>query len=220
MAELPTGTITLLFTDIEGSTALLSRLGERYGETLFMQRSLMRAAISTTRGQEMGTEGDSFFVVFSSADDALQCCLAAQRALAGQDWPGGAAVRVRMGLHSGEPTVQEDDYIGMDVHRAARIAAAAHGGQVVLSEATRRLVESRLAADVSVKDLGFHRLKDIEAAERIYQLGAPGLADGFPPLKSLGAQSRLPVPLTPLVGRDADLERGRAVLTGPGGGVG
>ena len=216
MRELPTGTVTMLFSDIEGSTALLGRLGERYGETLSAQRALMRAAIRATSGQEMGTEGDSFFVVFSSAGDALRCCLAAQRALAGYDWPGGAAVRVRMGLHSGEPAVQEDDYIGMDVHRAARIAAAAHGGQVVLSEATRLLVESRLAADVSVRDLGFHRLKDIEAPERIYQLVAAGLPDGFPPLKSLGAQSRLPVPLTPLVGRDADLEQVRAVLTGPG----
>jgi predicted ATPase/class 3 adenylate cyclase len=215
MRELPTGTVTMLFSDIEGSTALLSRLGERYGVTLSAQRALMRAAIRATSGQEMGTEGDSFFVVFSSAGDAVRCCLTAQRALAGHDWPGGAAVRVRMGLHSGEPAVQEDDYIGMDVHRAARIAAAAHGGQVVLSEPTRLLVESRLAADVSVRDLGFHRLKDIEAPERIYQLVAAGLPDGFPPLKSLGARSRLPVPLTPLVGRDADLERVRAVLTGP-----
>src|SRR5580693_8062370 len=134
MRELPTGTVTMLFSDIEGSTALLGRLGERYGEALFAQRALMRTAISACRGVEVGTEGDSFFVVFESADDALRCCLAAQRALAGHDWPGGVAVRVRMGLHSGEPAVQEDDYVGMDVHRAARIAAAAHGGQAVLSE--------------------------------------------------------------------------------------
>jgi len=206
----------MLFSDIEGSTALLGRLGERYGETLSIQRALMRSAISATHGQEIGTEGDSFFVVFSSAGDAVRCCLAAQRALASHDWPGEAAVRVRMGLHSGEPTVQEDDYVGMDVHRAARIAAAAHGGQVVLSEATRLLVESRLADDVSVRDLGFHRLKDIEAPERIYQLAAPGLAEQFPPLKSLGAPSRLPVPLTPLIGREVDLGQVCAALTGPG----
>jgi predicted ATPase/class 3 adenylate cyclase len=215
MRQLPTGTVTMLFSDIEGSTALLGRLGERYGETLSIQRALMRAAISTTRGQEMGTEGDSFFVVFSSAGDAVQCCLAAQRALAGHDWPGGLAVRVRMGLHSGEPAVQEDDYIGMDVHRAARIAAAAHGGQVVLSDATRLLAASQLAGNVSVRDLGWHRLKDIEAPERIYQLVASGLADRFPPLKSLGAPSRLPVPLTALVGRDTALEQVRAALTRP-----
>jgi len=206
----------MLFSDIEGSTALLSRLGERYGEALSAQRALMRAAFSACRGKEMGTEGDSFFVVFESAGDAVRCCLAAQRALAGHDWPGGMAVRVRMGLHSGEPAVQEDDYIGMDVHRAARIAAAAHGGQVVLSDATRHLVESRLAADVSLRDLGWHRLKDIEAPERIYQLVAAGLPDRFPSLKSLGAQSRLPVPLTPLVGRERDLEQVIATLTGPG----
>jgi predicted ATPase/class 3 adenylate cyclase len=215
MRQLPTGIVTMLFSDIEGSTALLGRLGERYGETLSAQRSLIRAAISATRGQEVGTEGDSFFVVFSSAADAVRCCLAAQRALASHDWPGGAAVRVRMGLHSGEPSIQEDDYVGMDVHRAARIAAAAHGGQVVLSEATRLLAESRLADEVSLRDLGFHRLKDIEEPERIYQLVAPGLGERFPPLKSLGAPTRLPVPLTPLVGRDAALEQLRAALTRP-----
>ena len=216
MRQLPTGTVTMLFSDIEGSTALLSRLGELYGEALSAQRALMRAAFAACRGREMGTEGDSFFVVFESAGDAVRCCLAAQRALAGHDWPGGMAVRVRMGLHSGEPAVQEDDYIGMDVHRAARIAAAAHGGQVVLSDATRHLVESRLAADVSLRDLGWHRLKDIEAPERIYQLVVARLPDRFPPLKSLGAQSRLPVPMTPLVGRERDLEQVIATLTGPG----
>ena len=145
MGELPTGTITMLFSDIEGSTMLLSGLGDQYGEAL-----------------------------------------SAQRALAAHDWPGGVAVRVRMGLHSGEPARHEDGYIGLDVHRAARIAAAAHGGQVVLSEATRLLVEPRLPAGVSIRDLGFHRLKDIEAPERIYQLVAAGLPEQFPPLKSLG----------------------------------
>ena len=186
MGELPTGTITMLFSDIEGSTVLLRGLGDRYGEALSAQRALLRAAFSSYGGQEMGTEGDSFFVVFESAVDAVRCCVAAQRALAAYDWPGGAAVRVRMGLHSGEPARHEDGYIGLDVHRAARIAATAHGGQVVLSEATRLLVGSRLPAGVSVRDLGFHRLKDIEAPERIYQLAAAGLPEQFPPLKSLG----------------------------------
>ena len=179
---------------------------------------LLRAAFGGFRGQELGTEGDSFFVVFESAGDAVRCCVAAQRALAGHDWPDGEAVRVRMGLHSGEPTRHEDDYVGMDVHRAARIAAAAHGGQVVLSDATRLLAASQLAADVSVRDLGWHRLKDIEAPEHIYQLVAPGLAERFPPLKSLGAQSSLPVPLTPLVGRDGT--SGRSALRSPGRGSG
>ena len=208
--------MTLLFSDIEGSTALLSRLGDRYAEALSAQRALLRAAFGAGGGRELGTEGDSFFVVFESAGDAVRCCVAAQRALASHDWPGGVAVRVRMGLHSGEPARHEDGYIGMDVHRAARIAAAAHGGQVVLSDPTRQLVESRLPAEVSVRDLGWHRLKDIEAPERIYQLVATGLEERFPALKSLGAQTSFPLPLTPLVGRDGDLEQLRAGVRQPG----
>jgi predicted ATPase/class 3 adenylate cyclase len=206
----------MLFSDVEGSTALLGRLGDRYGDALAAQRALMRAAISADGGHEMGTEGDSFFVVFGSAADAVECCVAAQRALARYDWPGGVAVRVRMGLHSGEPVRHQDGYVGMDVHRAARIAAAAHGGQVVLSDATRLLVQSRLPAGVSVRDLGLHRLKDLQPPERIYQLAAPGLAEQFPPLKSLGSATSLPVPPTALVGRDDDVERLRAVLVGSG----
>jgi predicted ATPase/class 3 adenylate cyclase len=215
-AELPTGTLTMLFSDIEGSTVLVRRLGERYGEALSAQRTLLRAAFRSFGGRELSTEGDSFFVVFESAIAAVGCCVAGQRALAGHDWPDGATVRVRMGLHSGEPTRHEDNYVGLDVHRAARIAAAAHGGQVVLSDATRHLVESRLAPDVSLRDLGWHRLKDIEAPERVYQLVVAGLPDRFPSLKSLGAQSRLPVPMTPLVGRERDLEQVLVTLTGPG----
>jgi len=206
----------MLFSDIEGSTALLSRLGDRYGEALAAQRAVMRAAISASGGHEMGTEGDSFFVVFASAADAVTCCLEAQRALAGRAWSGGIAVRVRMGLHSGEPARHQDGYVGMDVHRAARIAAAAHGGQVVLSDATRLLAQSRLPAGVSLRDLGLHRLKDLQLPERIYQLAAPGLAERFPPLKSLGAATSLPVPATALVGREEDIERLGAVLARPG----
>jgi predicted ATPase/class 3 adenylate cyclase len=227
MGKLPTGTITMLFSDIEGSTKLLSRLGDQYGEALSAQRVMLRSAISACHGHEMGTEGDSFFVVFSSATEAVRCSVTAQRALYGYHWPGGTAVRVRIGLHSGEPIRHEDGYIGLDVHRAARIAAAAHGGQVVLSDATRLLVESRLPAGVSLRDLGFHRLKDIDAAERVYQLSTDGLPDRFPPLKSLGAPTSLPVPLTALVGREDDLARLHAALaqpetrlvtlTGPGG---
>jgi len=218
----------MLFSDIDGSTALLRRLGDRYGEALSAQRILMRTAIAASRGQEMGTEGDSFFVVFESASDAVACCLAAQRALAGYDWPDRAVVRVRMGLHSGEPSRHEDGYVGMDVHRAARIAACAHGGQVVLSEATRHLVESRAPAGVSVRDLGWHRLKDIEAPERIYQLVAGGLQERFPPLKSLSAPAsaaRLPALTDSFVGRERELAEVRDLieshrlvsLIGPGG---
>ena len=166
----------MLFSDIEGSTVLLNALGDRYGEALSAQRALLRAAFSSFGGREMGTEGDSFFVVFETAADAVACCLAAQRALAAHDWPGGDAVRVRMGLHSGEPTRHEDGYIGMDVHRAARIAATAHGGQVVLSEVTLQQA-GPLPEGASVRDLGFHRLKDISAPERIYQLAGPENAE-------------------------------------------
>jgi predicted ATPase/class 3 adenylate cyclase len=215
VGEFPEGAVTMLFSDIEGSTAMVGRLGDRYGEALSAHRALMRAAFAAWHGREMSTEGDSFFVVFGSASDAVACAVAAQRALAGYDWPDGGAVRVRMGLHSGQPTPHEGNYIGMDVHRAARIAAAAHGGQVVLSEATLSLA-SPLPNGVSVRDLGFHRLKDIAAAERIYQLAGPGLAGDFPPLKSLGAPRSLPVPATPLVGRDADLARLRAAIAGSG----
>jgi class 3 adenylate cyclase/DNA-binding CsgD family transcriptional regulator len=207
MGELPAGTITMLFSDIEGSTALLSRLGDRYGEALSAQRALLRAAFASRGGQEMGTEGDSFFVVFASAADAVGSCVAAQRTLAGHELPDGVAVRVRMGLHSGEPVRYEDGYVGMDVHRAARIAATAHGGQVVLSEATRLLAGSRLPGGVSVKDLGFYRLKDLAAPERIYQLVMPGLPDRFPPLKVALAEAPGAAPgagSVPIVGRVAE----------------
>ena len=216
VAGLPAGTLTMLFSYIEGSTALLGRLGARYGEALAAQRAMIRAAISASGGHEVGAGGDSFFVVFSSAADAVACCVAAQRALAGHPWPGGVAVRVRMGLHSGEPVRHQDDYVGMDVHRAARISAAAHGGQVVLSDAVRLLVASRLPAGVSVRDLGSHRLKDLPGPERIYQLVGPGLAEDFPPLKSLGAPISLPEPPTALVGRVDEIERLREVLARPG----
>jgi predicted ATPase/class 3 adenylate cyclase/DNA-binding CsgD family transcriptional regulator len=224
----------MLFSDIEGSTALLNRLGDRYAEALSAHRALLRAAFSAHRGQEMGTEGDSFFVVFESAGDAVRCCVAAQRSLSGHGWPGGVSVRVRMGLHSGEPVRHGDEYVGLDVHRAARIAAAAHGGQVVVSEATRQLVASRLPAEVSVRDLGWYWLKDLEGPERIYQLVAPGLAEEFPPLKSLDAGIAaagmagvhgFPAALTSFVGRDGPAREVAALLdgcrlvtvTGPGG---
>jgi predicted ATPase/class 3 adenylate cyclase len=216
MGELPTGTITMLFSDVEGSTALLSRLGDRYGEALSAQRAIQRAAFAEFGGHEMGTEGDSFFAVFASAADAAWSCVAAQRNLAGHNWPEGITLRVRMGLHSGEPARHEDGYIGMDVHRAARIAAAAHGGQVVASDAARLLAAPRLPADVSFHDLGFYRLKDIEAPEHVFQLTAAGLPDRFPPLRSLGAATSFPAPVTPLVGRDDELAALCATVARPG----
>jgi predicted ATPase/class 3 adenylate cyclase len=216
MPELPTGTVTLLFSDVDGSTALLGRIGKRYGAALSAQRALMRSAIAAHRGQELGTEGDSFYVAFGSAADALACCVAAQHALQAHRWPDGAALRVRMGMHSGEPTRHEDAYVGMDVHRAARIAASAHGGQVVLSEATQLLVQTRLPAGVSLRDLGWHRFKDIEAAEHIYQVVVPDLASEFPALKALSTVTSLPLPATPLIGRETELEVLRGEILRPG----
>jgi predicted ATPase/class 3 adenylate cyclase len=207
--SLPHGTVTFLFTDIEGSTRLLQELGDDYADMLADHRRTLRDEFARRGGVEVGTEGDSFFVAFAKASDALAAAEAAREALA--DGP----IRVRMGLHTGEPTVTEEGYVGIDVHRAARIAAAGHGGQILASQATRDLA----GAD-RLRDLGVHRLKDLAAPERLYQLDD----DEFPPLRSVD-QTNLPVQPTPFVGREGELaevlallERHRIVtLTGPGG---
>ncbi|MDD9207554.1 adenylate/guanylate cyclase domain-containing protein [Georgenia sp. 10Sc9-8] len=217
MSELPEGTITLLFSDIEGSTRLLARLGERYGEVLSTQRAVMRAAFAMHGGHEMGTEGDSFFVVFRTVGAAVRAAVQAQRALCAASWPDGVQVRVRMGVHTGEPTRHEDGYVGMDVHRAARVAAVAHGGQVVLTAATHRIATTQ--DDVEALDLGEHRLKDIPGVERLHQLCAPGLPRTFPPLRSLGSRSTLPLPPTAMVGRERELAEVRCALAEPVGGA-
>ena len=144
MSELPTGTVSLLFSDIEGSTVLLSRLGAAYVAALDGQRLVLRKAWKDHGGMELGTEGDSFFVVFTTAEAAVKAATQAQQELAAFEWPGGQQVRVRMGIHTGSPTVHDGSYVGMDVHRAARIAGAAHGGQVVVSSATAELVRGGL----------------------------------------------------------------------------
>ncbi|MGH2682986.1 MAG: adenylate/guanylate cyclase domain-containing protein [Actinomycetota bacterium] len=159
MRDLPTGTVTFLFTDIEGSTRLLRRLGDRYRELVDGHGRILRAAIVEGGGAEIRTEGDSFFAVFATPAGALAAAVQAQRALAAHRWPDSQSVMVRMGLHTGEGVLGTDDYIGLDVHLAARIAAAGHGGQVLLSEATRALVEHTLPDGVSLRDLGRHRLK-------------------------------------------------------------
>ena len=228
MAELPTGTVTMLFSDIEGSTLLLTRLGTDYAEALDGQRQVLRAAWAAHGGTEMGTEGDSFFVVVPLPQRRPSPRQSqAQRGLAAYPWPGGEHVRVRMGIHTGSPSVHDDGYVGMDVHRAARIAGAAHGGQVVVSEATAHLVRGDLPDGVGLRDLGSHQLKDIPRPEHLFQLQIEGLQADFPPLKTLGAASSLPTPPTPLVGRDGELaelaEAARladvrlVTLTGPGG---
>jgi branched-chain amino acid transport system substrate-binding protein len=182
--SLPSGTVTFLFTDIEGSTRLLKQLGDEYANVLVEHQRLLRETFAAHQGHEVDTQGDSFFVVFPTAKEAVAAAVDAQRALAAHDWPDGAEVRVRMGLHSGEPIVGGERYVGLGVHQAARVGAAGHGGQVLLSSATRELVKSALPDGVTLRDLGDRRLKDIDHPERIYQLVVPGLRNDFPKLKT------------------------------------
>jgi WD40 repeat protein/class 3 adenylate cyclase/energy-coupling factor transporter ATP-binding protein EcfA2 len=179
MRTLPAGTVTFLFTDIEGSTRLLHQLGDVYAAVLADQRRLLREAFARHGGVEVDTQGDSFFVAFADPRRALAAAADAQTALARHAWPDGTAVRVRMGLHTGEPLVADDHYVGVDVHRGARIAAAAHGGQALVSERTRELAGD--ATPGALRDLGAHRLKDLPEPERLYQLVIDGLPSSFPP---------------------------------------
>ncbi|MGH2684910.1 MAG: adenylate/guanylate cyclase domain-containing protein, partial [Actinomycetota bacterium] len=163
---LPTGTVTFLFTDIESSTLLLRELGDRYADVLRDQAQIIRRALEREGGTELGTEGDSFFAVFASPASAVRAVVEAQKAIAAHPWPEGAEVRVRMGLHTGEGTRAGDGYVGIDVHRAARIGDAGHGGQILISGATEALVRRALPDGVEVTDLGEHRLKDLPHSER------------------------------------------------------
>jgi predicted ATPase/class 3 adenylate cyclase len=201
--QLPTGTVTLLFTDIEGSTRLLQELGsDRYVWALEEHRRLLREAFARHGGVEVELQGDSFHYVFANASDAVRAAAAGQRALVEHEWPD-AAIRVRMGIHTGAPVVSGNLYAGLDVHRAARLMSAGHGGQVLVSQATRDLADVGL----ELRDLGSHRLKDLSAPERIFQLG-----DGnFPALKSLN-QSNLPLQPTALVGRKRELREVHELL--------
>ena len=208
---MPSGTVTFLFTDVEGSTRLLQEHGPAYAVLLEEHRRVIRAAFGRHDGVEVDTQGDAFFVAFSRAADAVAASAEAQTAL------GAGPVRVRMGIHTGEPLVTQEGYVGMDVHRAARIAASAHGGQIVVSGTTRRLLE----ADAPIRDLGEHRLKDLIGAERLFQFGE----GEFPPLRTLDA-TNLPVVSIPMIGRESELEElvemlsnGTRLLTvtGPGG---
>ena len=225
-AQLPTGTVTFLFTDIEGSTRLVHSLGDRFDALLARHNELIRTAIANNRGTEVSTEGDAFFAVFPTAPAAVAAAIEAQQALDTQTWPDDSPIRVRMGIHTGEGRLGGDNYVGIDVHRAARIAATGHGGQVLLSEATRALVSSQLPAGVTVRDLGSHRLKDMPEPERIWQLEIEGLPTEFPAIRSLDARpNNLPLPAASLIGRTAelaaivDLVRAERLvtLTGPGG---
>ncbi|HEX3327571.1 MAG TPA: adenylate/guanylate cyclase domain-containing protein [Actinomycetota bacterium] len=210
MRRLPSGTVTLLFTDIEGSTRALQELGEGYAETLAEHRRILRRAFDRHGGIEVDTQGDAFFVVFQRADDAIAGAIEAQEALR------GGKIQVRMGVHTGTPEISGEGYVGLDVHRGARIAAAAHGGQVIVSSATRSLAQGEF------RDLGEHRLKDLDAPEWLFQAGV----EEFPPLNSVRA-TNLPVPAGRLWGRGEEaatlidlitVDGARLLtLTGPGG---
>ena len=220
-------TLTFLFSDIEGSTRLEQAIGTAaYAALRERHRVLLRGAFAAAGGEEQGTEGDSFFVVFRSPRAAIAAAVDGQRALAAEPWPSDAPVRVRMGVHSGEARSHGGSLVGIDINRAARIAAVAHGGQVLVSDVARALVRGEAIEGVSFLDLGSHRLKDLDEPERLHQLVADGLRAEFPPVASLGARlSNLPAQLTSFVGRE--LERGAVsellaahrlvTLTGPGG---
>ncbi len=224
----PSGTVTFLFTDIEGSTRLLQELGHQYPEVLKEHHRLLRVAFAAWRGREIGTEGDAFFVAFDRAQDAVAAAVAAQRSLAQYPWPRGQAVRVRMGVHTGEPTFSDGTYVGLDVHRAARICSAGHGGQILISRTTCELVQQSLSEGVSLRDLGRHHLKDLEQPEHLYQVIVASLPLDFPPLKTRSSgTTNLPAQPNELIGREEEMETVRQLLlremvraitlTGPGG---
>ena len=224
--QLPTGTVTFLFTDVEGSTRLAHDLGERWPSLLERHRAIIRAALAAHEGVEVQTEGDGFFAAFTRAPAAVAAAVRAQRDIAAEPWPADAPIRVRMGLHTGDGVADADgSYVGHDVHRAARVASAGHGGQVLLSETTRALAGAALPAGVSIRALGEHRLKDLRP-EPLAQLVVDGLPSDFPPVRSLDARpNNLPTQLTSFVGREHELATAAQLLattrlltlTGPGG---
>jgi predicted ATPase/class 3 adenylate cyclase len=225
MRDLPTGRVALLFSDIEGSTGLLEQLGDSYADLLLDHQRLLRDAFAGQSGTEVSTQGDSFFVVFPDAANAVRAAGEAQRAMDGFAWPDEVRVRVRMGIHIGHVVLAGDTYVGIDIHRAARIAAAANGGQVLLSDAARSVAEDRLPPDISLRDLGRHRLKDV-GVEHLWQLAIDGLAAETRPLRSVEEHpSNLVVEPTPLIDREQErvdvaellASAPLVTVTGPGG---
>ncbi|MQA91664.1 MAG: AAA family ATPase [Gemmatimonas sp.] len=225
--DLPTGTVTFLFTDIEGSTRLLHELGDRYGDLLAEHHLLLRRAFSRHRGVEVSTEGDAFFVVFPSVPDAVNAASEAQRQLFRHAASGRSSVAVRMGLHTGDAELFGDNYGGLDVHRAARISSAAHGGQVLLSVVTAQhaMRSPKVSEGIRVKELGRFRLKDLDESEQLFQLCIDGLPSDFPPPSALGGTVQLPPRLDQFVERKKEIAELRSLLarhrlvtlTGPGG---
>jgi predicted ATPase/class 3 adenylate cyclase len=226
VAELPVGTVSFLFTDIQGSTQTAQRLGDGWPAVLERHNQLLDEAVTANGGTVFGTEGDAVFAAFATAPTAVAAAVAAQRALASEPWGNNGPVKVRMGIHSGEGTLSGETYVGIDVHRAARIANAGHGGQVLVSAATRMLTESSLPDGVSLRELGEFRLKDLSRPEQLAMLVIEGLPDEFPALRTLDAvPNNLPTQLTTFLGRQRELEEAAALLeqarlltlTGPGG---
>ena len=226
MTTLPTGTVTFLFTDIQGSTRLAQQLGDRWPPVLDRHNQVVGDAVAAQQGVVFGTEGDAVFAAFQTAPRAVAAAAAAQRSLAAESWVSPDPIRVHMGLHSGEGSVSGDTYVGIDVHRVARIANAGHGGQVLLSAATRMLAESALPDGVAVRDLGEFRLKDLSRPEQLAMLVIDGLPSEFPALRTLDAvPNNLPTQLTTFLGRQRELQDAQELLesarlltlTGPGG---
>jgi predicted ATPase/class 3 adenylate cyclase len=226
MTDLPSGTVTFLFTDIEGSTRMAQGLGDGWPPILQRHYAILGDAVAAAGGTVFGTEGDAVFAAFSTAPRGLEAAVVAQRALAAEPWPAGGEIRVRMGLHTGEGSVSGDSYVGVDVHRAARIANAGHGGQLLLSATTRMLVDAALPAGVTLRELGEYRLKDLSRPEQLAMTVIDGLPDTFPPLRTLDAvPNNLPTQLTSFLGRDGELAAAKRLLgeahlltlTGPGG---
>jgi YVTN family beta-propeller protein len=222
--ELHRGTVTFLFTDIEGSTALLKTLGsERYHDVLVEHQRLLRAAFAASGGREVDTQGDAFFVAFPNARDAVSAAVAAQRSLARQEWPDGVQVRVRIGIDTGEPVAGEGRYVGLGVHRTARIMAAAHGGQILVSRTTRDLIRDDLPAETSLRDLGEKRLKDLDNEVQLFQVVTPDLPSKFPRLRTaepaLGERLRRPYVAGPIVAVVAAAVVAAVLLTGGSAGV-
>ncbi len=225
-AGLPAGTVTMVFTDIEGSTTLLQTLGDRYPEALADHHRLIRAAFGRHGAFERGSAGDGLYFVFATAREAVQAAVDGQLALAGHEWPGGIAMRDRMGLHTGEPRTASEGYVGLDVHRAARVCAAGHGGQILISQTTRDLIADELQPPIGLADLGVHRLRSLDAPMRLYQVTGPGLERQFPPPRTTDApRNNLKLEVTSFIGREREIDQAVGMLetsslltlTGPGG---
>ena len=229
MADLPTGTVTFLFTDIEGSTTRWEQHREAMQAALARHDAILRQAIEAHGGQVFKTVGDAFYAVFATAPDALQAAITAQQTLQAEPWPEALApVLVRMALHTGAAEQREGDYFGPPLNRIARLLAAGHGGQILLSMATHGLIRDQRPPGVELRDLGEHRLKDLTMPEHIFQVVAPTLPSGFPPLKTLDVRpSNLPMQRSPLIGREREVaavaallrrdDVGLVTLLGPGG---